>query len=112
MKTLINDTELSIIMTGFEEHTHDEYLIHGPKPFRFAYITLTTEYPETMEEPAQLLIDHIECFVNVNMIDGIIPELEFQMVNVALNDYESSHSVAFMEEILQDLTQAIKYNEI
>jgi hypothetical protein len=115
MKTTINNTEITLEMSSFEKHTHDAYLIHGPKPFRFAYITMRTETFNDASDKARghWIIEEtqIECFVNVYLTNNITPELRFEVVNVESGNYDT-HSVEDIEDTLAELTQAIKYHEI
>ena len=121
MKTVINNTVVTLEMTSFEEHTHDDLLvpIYGRpdlepvKPFRVAYIHMITnlgeKYSGRVEE------DKMTCLVNIEMIDGVSPKLVFDLVDVepvADNVTTYAHSVNDLENTLDDLADAIRYHEI
>ncbi len=104
--TKIQDTQMIIEIGSFDKHLHGEYAktnkLTGEliKPFRFAYIDLITNN----------WVDKLHVFVNIYMVDNITPELNFSVV--WYNKLECSLSESYINELLRDLSQEIKYNEV
>ena len=104
--TKIQDTQMIIEIGSFDKHLHGEYAktnkLTGEliKPFRFAYIDLITNN----------WVDKLHVFVNIYMVDNITPELNFSVV--WYNKLECSLSESYINELLTDLAQEIKYNEV
>ena len=136
MKTTINDTVITVEMSGYDKHLHGEYLKGSKKPFRVAYITLKTindEWGDIVPEEAnpevnaKLITEHggpdtiwqtagdtFLVFVDIDMIDNISPKLKFSIVNRE-NDWDrqfADHNIEYAEQVLEELADAIRYHEI
>jgi len=120
MKTVINNTVVTLEMTSFEEHTHDDLLvpIYGRpdlepvKPFRVAYIHMITDLGEKYS--GRIEEDKMTALVHIDLIDGFSPKLVFDLVDVEPDPFNLhySHSVKDLENTLADLADAIRYHEI
>ena len=118
MKTLINDTIVTVDMMSFEEHTHDKLItpIYGrpdlepAKPFRVAYITLKSN------ESYQPVKDKLTCLVHVVMTNDFRPMLEFEIAEIEEHDERNESDVGgfddnFIHHLLHDLADGILYGE-
>jgi len=118
MKTLINDTIVTVDMMSFEEHTHDKLIepLYGmdwlvpKKPFKVAYISLRSN------EKSMPVRDKLTCLVYVHMTDDFRPKLEFELVEQEEHDENDESSCggftdAGINEILYDLADGILYGE-
>ena len=76
MKTLINDTIVTVDMMSFEDHTHDHLLVQTDnekvmeikpsKPFKVAYISLRSN------EHRMPVRDKLTCLVHVDMLSDFL----------------------------------------
>ena len=118
MKTLINDTIVTVDMMSFEEHTHDKLIepIYGrpdlvpAKPFKVAYISLRSN------ERHMPVRDKLTCLVNVHMSDDYRPKLSFKVVEQEEHDENDEMSCGGytdegINDILYDLSDGILYGE-
>ena len=103
--TKYEETNITIQMSTYEKHTHDEWCAINKAtrelitPFRVAYIDLDTNDN----------IDKIMAFVNIAMIDNITPQLIFKIVDFRVDSFLSE---SYMQEIVRELADGIKYNEV
>ena len=120
MKTLINDTIVTVDMMSFEDHTHDHLLVQTDnekvmkikpsKPFKVAYISLRSN------EKSMPVRDKLTCLVYVHMSDDYRPRLDFKVVEQKEHDENDENSCGgFTDEgindILHDLADGILYGE-
>lgn len=120
MKTLINDTIVTVDMMSFEDHTHDHLLVQTDmqkmleikpsKPFKVAYISLRSN------ERNMPVRDKLTCLVHVDMSDDYRPKLSFQLVEQEEHDENDELSCGGftdegINEILYDLADGILYGE-
>ena len=91
--TTYEKTNISIEMSTYEKHTHDEWCGINKTtrklitPFRVAYIDLDTNDN----------IDKIMAFVNIAMIDNITPQLNFNIVDFRVDSFLSEFGVLGFE---------------
>ena len=120
MKTLINDTIVTVDMMSFEDHTHDHLLVQTDnekvmeikpsKPFKVAYISLRSN------ERHMPVRDKLTCLVYVHMSDDYRPKLSFKVVEQEEHDENDELSCGGytdegINEILHDLSDGILYGE-
>ena len=120
MKTMINDTIVTLDMMSFEDHTHDHLLqptvlnklmdTKPAKPFKVAYIALRSN------ERNMPVRDKLTCLVNVYMTEDYRPKLSFKIVEQEEHDeYDEMSCGGFTDdsisEILDDLADGILYGE-
>jgi|TARA_R110000823_G_scaffold20711_1_gene63156 hypothetical protein len=108
--TKYEETNISIEMSTYETPTHDEYnpkYDKSIKPFRVAYINFDTlGHGENLNKTHT---DKIIAFVNIAMIDNITPQLIFKIVDFRVDSFLSE---SYMQEIVRELADGIKYNEV
>ena len=120
MKTLINDTIVTVDMMSFEDHTHDHLLVQTDnekvmeikpsKPFKVAYISLRSN------ERHMPVRDKLTCLVHVDMAGDYRPKLVFEIVKQEEHDENDELSCGGytdegINEILHDLSDGILYGE-
>ena len=120
MKTLINDTIVTVDMMSFEDHTHDDLLVQTKlqklmetkpsKPFKVAYISLRSN------EKYMPVRDKLTCLVHVHMTDDYRTKLSFEVVKQEEHDENDENSCGGftddgINEILHDLADGILYGE-
>ena len=114
--TLINSTHVTIDLFNYEQYTDDKYCTTSPltgeliKPFALANIKLVSD------EVFEPIIDKLVCRVSVRLIDNLSPKLVF---TVALQDEHTENNEdtggftdEHIERVLEDLSQAIQFNEL
>jgi nicotinate-nucleotide pyrophosphorylase len=108
--TKYENTNISIEVSCYEKYTHDNYCRKNQltgelvTPFRVAYIDMTTETSELGTKT-----DKITATVDIAMIDNIVPELVFKVVDIRANSYLSQ---SYIDEVLKAISEGIKYNDI
>ena len=116
MKTLINDTYVTVELFNYEQNTDDKYCDTSPltgelvKPFALANIKLVSN------ECIEPIIDTLVCRVSIRLVDNLYPKMVFTVADKTEhldNDYDTGgFSDWFIEEVLEDLSNAIQYNEL
>jgi hypothetical protein len=113
--TKYEDTNIAIELSCYEKYTHDEYCRKNQltgeliTPFRVAYIDLVTNNKSLASNSFGTKTDNITAFVNIAMIDNIIPELVFDVVDVRVASFLSK---SYIDEVLRFITEGIRHNEI
>jgi hypothetical protein len=116
MRTLINDTYVTVELFNYEQHTDDKYCDTSPltgeliKPFALANIKLVSD------ERIEPTIDTLVCRVSIRLIDNLYPKMVFTVADKTehLDNDEDMGGFTddYIEELLEDLSQAIQYNEL
>ena len=109
-----HSTQVTLEMTSVEKHTHDDIIGDKRKPFRVAYIHMLTDLGEKYS--GRVEEDKMTALVNIDLIDGYSPKLVFDLVDVdgttADNVNTYFHEVWYIEQVLEELADAIRYHEI
>ena len=113
MNTIINDTRVTVNLFDYEQYTDDRYCdtINGQivKPFALANINLTSD------EYVCPLRNKLVCRVDVRLANNLYPKLVFTVAHNPVSDSEydcGGFTDEFIEDILNDLSDAIQYNEL
>ncbi len=116
--TLINNTHVSVSLFNYEQHTDDKYCTTSPltgelvKPFALANIKLVSN------EVSEPVTDKLVCRVSVRLIpiDNLSPRLIFTVAHKDKHTESDEDLGGFTDEhiegVLEDLSQAIQYNEL
>ncbi len=120
MKTIIDDTIVTMEMMSFEDHTHDNLLVQSDlqkmmgtkpsKPFKVAYINLRSN------EQYMPVKDKLTCLVDVVMGYDFRPQLTFTVVEQEEHNEYDEMSVGgftddYINDILRELSVRILHNE-
>jgi hypothetical protein len=107
---------VTVDLFNYEQHTDDKYCDTSPltgklvKPFALANIKLVSN------ERIEPIVDTLVCRVSIRLVDNLYPKMVFTVADKTEhldNDYDiGGFSDWFIEEVLEDLSNAIQYNEL
>ena len=122
IKIKLDDTYIDIELSSYDKHLHGKYSFRDAlghkkyhaaqkKPYCVAYISLKSD------EKFEPLRNKLVAFVNVKLMNYIEPALDFSVVeydddNVASNNVTGGYSEAYIDEILAEFSDGIRYREI